>query len=737
MVRSSKLLSRAVLSAALAFPLSMGTMVHAQESSPPVSAVTGVSPVDPVLRKAADDFWHYSSVARYELAAAEVKKIVDAGADPLSVLKAFNAVAAERKLDLDRWVTRWQGIEALKEPATELAGILDKGRLALRADQSFIEDNIRRLIVNERAYTLAVGRLRQSGELAVPLMIAYLRSPERVEYHGAIRRALTDMGKSALSPLLAATEMKDDAVLTTIVTVLGDMGYEPAVPYLLRLSSSPDVGSSVRTAAAIALTKLGSSKVAPADAFLELGEKFYYDNSMITADLSQAPVAYVWSWSNDAGLTKKDVPPQIFNELMAMRSAEYALLLDQGKAAALSLWLAANYKREVELPEGSVDTTRAEGQPSAHYYGVAAGSRYLNDVLTRTLKDKNSAVALKATKSLQEIAGASNLFNDGGTPLSTAMGYPDRVVRFEAAYTVASALPNKSFASSDRVVPILAEMVGQTGKAGIVVVARTEEDVNKLIEDLKGQGYNVVGATSPEAAVNKSVAIPSVDAVVVVEDIGLAGVDSLLAIVNSSPRLGLAPKVIVTKTTQSPYETRAAVDTLVNTSQAADAAGMKADIEKARVRSGANPLDEAGATAGSLRALELLDRLAVAKLPSLPLTAAIPTLIAALDDARPEVVKKAAEVLAEAGGKEGQTAIFARATAAGTPDELKISLLNSLSQSAKNFGNQLTSDAVTALDVIVVNAENLDVRSAAAETRGALNLPPEEAKSLILKQSNR
>ena len=736
MVRSCKLLSRAVISAAVVFPLSMGVVVRGQDAAPAVSAVTGVSPVDPALRKAADDFWHYSTIARYELAGAEVKKLVDA--DPLSVLKAFSAVAAERKQDLDPWVARWKGIEGLKGPAGELAAVLDKGRLALRADQAFIEDNIRRLIVNERAYTLAVGRLRQSGELAVPLMLSYLRSPERAEFHGAIRRALTDMGKSALSPLLASTQMKDTAVLATVVTILGDMGYEPAVPYLLRLASNPETGSSVRTAAAAALAKLGSVSPAPADAYLALGEKFYYDNSMITAELSQAPVAYVWNWSEGAGLTKKDVPPAIFNELMAMRSAEYALSLDQGNAAALSLWLAANYKREVELPEGAADSTRADGQPSGHYYGVAAGSRYLNDVLVRALKDKNSPVALKAIMSLQEIAGSTNLFTAGATtPLSDAMGFPDRVVRFEAAYAIASALPAQSFASSDRVVPILAEMVGQTGTPGIVVVASTEAEVSKLIEALKGQGFNVVGATTPEVAVNKSTMIPSVDAVVVTEDVGLAAVDSLLAIVGSSPRLGLAPKVIVTKTSQSPFASRAAADNLVNLVQSDDGSSLKAAIETARARGGSNPLSVEAATAGSLRSLALLEKLSVAKIPALSLEAAKPTLIAALDDARPEVIMKAASVLALAGGKDGQTAIFTRAMAAGTPDDLKVSLLNSLSQSAKTFGNELTTDEIVALDVVVGTAENLAVRSAAAETRGALNLPPEEAKSLILKQSNR
>ena len=57
--------------------------------------------------------------------------------------------------------------------------------------------------------------------------------------------------------------------------------------------------------------------------------------------------------------------------------AEYSLKLGGSSGDALSLWLAANYKREVELPEGATDPTRPEGQPNAHYYGVSAGAKYI------------------------------------------------------------------------------------------------------------------------------------------------------------------------------------------------------------------------------------------------------------------------------------------------------------------------------------------------------------------------
>ena len=64
-------------------------------------------------------------------------------------------------------------------------------------------------------------------------------------------------------------------------------------------------------------------------------------------------------------LARDDVrqhPPAIFNDVMAMRSAKTAMQLQTGKDA-LSMWLVANYKREVQLADGK-DATM-DGQEKA------------------------------------------------------------------------------------------------------------------------------------------------------------------------------------------------------------------------------------------------------------------------------------------------------------------------------------------------------------------------------------
>ena len=61
----------------------------------------------------------------------------------------------------------------------------------------------------ERGYMLGMQQLRNSGELAVPAMVNILTSttPEDMQMHDVVERALIDLGRQALNPLLAATEM--------------------------------------------------------------------------------------------------------------------------------------------------------------------------------------------------------------------------------------------------------------------------------------------------------------------------------------------------------------------------------------------------------------------------------------------------------------------------------------------------------------------------------------------------
>jgi len=687
------------------------------------------------LTKSVEDFWHYGKIARYDLASAKADEIVGSGATPTAILEAFEKVSSDRGDSLDDWLIRWQGIEAIKEKAGALAKTLNGGRFERRANPEYILKQIDRLASGDRPYRLAMIQLRESGELAVPFLIDVLRDPAKVAQHGAVRRATVELGRMALNPLLAATESTDPETLQIVSSLLGDTGYDAATPYLQRLVETASVDT-VKQAATEAITKLGGANGSAGNLFYDLSEKLYYSKSALTAD-ARFPTANVWKYDSAAkGFTRTPVPPAIFNDIMAMRASEYAMALNTDKDA-LSLWLAANFKREADLPEGGADKTRAEGQPAAHFYGVTAGAQYLNAALARALNDGNSAVALKSVKSLQDIVGDANFKSNESTPLIAAMQYGDRRVRFEAAFTLAQALPQSAFSGQEMVVPLLAEAVSQTGQPSVLVVMPTQEAVNAVVEPLKAESYITSGATSAAGALSAAASVPAIDVVVISEDLAAPEIESLLGLIAQSPKVRGAGKLFVVKSQASQWENRKVSDKTISTTTAADAAGIKLAIQSAREASGALPLDPAMATEYATRAGELIKRLAISRGQVLDLAPARSTLLGALEDARPEIIKLAGEGLALLNNEDAQRGLLIKSTTEGVADDVKVSLFKSLATSAKFWGNKLETAQVEALDNVLKSATNADVKNASAEARGALNLPSDQARTLILEQSRK
>jgi hypothetical protein len=156
---------------------------------------------------------------------------------------------------------------------------------------------------------------------------------------------------------------------------------------------------------------------------------------------------------------------------------------------------------------------------------------------------------------------------------------------------------------------------------------------------------------------------------------------------------------------------------------------------KARERAGATAMDEATSTAYAQRAAQALERLAISRGQVLDVSTATPALIRALDDSRVEIAKSAAGVLSLINLKDIQATIAAKALDEKAPDDLKVAAFKAVARSAKFWGNQLSADTTDALQKVVETNANLQVKSAAAEAQGALNLPADRAKNLIINQS--
>ena len=354
------------------------------------------------------------------------------------------------------------------------------------------------------------------------------------------------------------------------------------------------------------------------------------------------------------------------------------------------------------------------------------------------MHDRNAAVSLRALKSLEEIAGQSNLYSQEPQPLVRAMNYPDRLVRFEAAIAAGSALPQKNFIGQEQVVPILAEAIAQTGKASALVLAGSQDSYNKLSEQLKAAGYSTGGSITPEATITASQSLPAVDVIVIDTTSGVdeASTERMLGLLIGNSRLSQLARVIIAPSVKgNRFAPQSISNPLISVTTANTGAALGPVLQHARERSGSLPIDEKSAQAYSLRSAELLGKLAISRGQVLNLLDAQPTLLAALEDPRLDIAKACAFTLGLLNSQETPSALLSKGADDKTPDDVKVASLKAGAMSTRFYGNRLEAGQVDTLRKLTESATNPDVKNAAGEFLGALNLPSEQSKSLIVAQS--
>jgi HEAT repeat protein len=181
------------------------------------------------------------------------------------------------------------------------------------------------------------------------------------------------------------------------------------------------------------------------------------------------------------------------------------------------------------------------------------------------------------------------------------------------------------------------------------------------------------------------------------------------------------------------------------------AAGPKQHFAESKLVTGnlaealAGPPGEATETAGwtqeladsyALRSAEVMLELAQTRNPVINLSAAQGTLINATRDRRPEIQILASQILARLDSPDAQRAIAAMALAETNTMDIRIYAFESLAISAKINANLLDDEKIDSIYSLVGSQEiDPELRGAAAAAFGALNLPSQKVKDLILDQA--
>jgi HEAT repeat protein len=710
--------------------------------APSVAPAASAQPAEPSdeLLTAVEAFYHAAAVANYTAAAALGQGVLDLNAEPREVLAAFRAVHERRgpraRFSLDQRLLQWQNQSELEGVIGPVVEVINEGRRARATDPDFIQRQANELDSGRFAYQAAVNNLRSSGEFAVPTLLDILNDPDERARHGNVRRALVDLGLSAVNPLLAATRSSNEQLQAQVAIILGRIGYPAAIPYLLELQAS-NPGEQVQQATSRALSDLGvSGGTTAAQAYLNEAERFWRNASPIKPD-SRFEMANLWDYESGR-LVGTQVPAEVFDEAMAMRSAAKALELadDTGlRDEALALWLASNYRQELELESSGM----ASGDgPGATYFGTQAGVSSLQSVIDRATQERelpvdnrydSAGVILKAVESMQSIIGQSTL--DGGeTPLTRAMNFPDRRVRIEAAMALAQALPTQAVSGGEQVVPLLADALSQTGEPTVLVVMPDRDRLNATVEALEAAGFRAMGRVNNNEAFDQAAVLPGVDVVVFDTRLGDAATRFFLTNAAGNPKLNGSAKLLLTEAQGGRFD-EFMTEPTVMTSAVTEPEQVVEAVAGAREEVGGLPLDEMGATELATRAGTLLEQIGLGS-SVFSLQSAETQLLAALEDQRPEVQKLAADVVALLEGQRAQRALLGKGLDDDAGTDARVASLQALATSAKRNGALLSEADRDRLLDLVETAESIDVRTAAAEAVGAMSLPVEQVKALIV-----
>lgn len=644
--------------------------------------------------------------------------------------------------------------------AASVMRLIDESFRRQRMNPQRILANIELLNGSPMERKVALDRLIDSGEYAVPWMLETIENADKKELHPFVIRALPLLGNRAVNPLIVGLRHEDANIRAVAATVLGKIGYPRALPWLQKHASDLEENIAVRNAAAEAIHLIvvndPASREMSADAlFADLAEQYYADADSLRPD-PREDRANVW-FMRQGVLMPIEVPRDIYRFVMCMRCSEASLELAPSRTEMAALWLAANLKREAAIGldvesadpvENGLDLTRPGNFPRSLYFARALGARVGQFTLHRAVNDLDREVALGVIAGLQDNAGPAALVEPAdprGLSLAAALDFPDLYVRIRAALALGRALPPMMFRGAEDVVPVLASALNLKGDRFYLVVEPDDGSRRVLVDGLSSAGAGVIAAKHLTQALDDAHReLMHLDGIFLSSDMDTPSVHDAIRQLNQDTRFSLAPVVVLIKRGDALMaEQVRAMDARVgfvldsSETDTMDAAIVghlleeTADIADAYQHEPFTPERGLELALASARTLRLIAESNATPFDTRP---AQQDLIRALTYNAEELQIAAAAALALIDSPEAQQAIATFALDPGQTESLRIAMFGSLAESARRFGSELRDDQVKELTAQGMNDPNLTLRTAASKALGAMNFPTEVSADVILAQ---
>ncbi len=678
------------------------------------------------------DFIHFVKIARFDVAADLGNQLIDMGMDVESFVDLVEQSREQQRFE--EAIAAGMRVPVLEPIAAQLDSAFRDGKLARARNPEEIARNIALLTEGLRAKSLARERLIVAGEYAMPqLLDAYLQQKD-LALKAQVQRLLVDMGRHAIVPLVTALPGLDATRQEAIAEVLGLIPYRTSLPVLIDTYQSTN-NDAVRQACGRAISRLGGNPGSDvADMYALLADSYYAQPAELTS-FPDEDYQLIWDFNPGLGLVMVPIQTPVFHEAMTMRMAQRSLSIDPQDRETLALWVASNYSRELDTPEGYENPVYSSDRRDAEYYGIAVGPEIDQLVLRRGLDTRDTPLVRHAIDALAQTAGPRSLWGqpiDGRFPLLESLNYQNRRVQFEAALALGNAQPAESFNGAERVIPLLASAVKDAASLhAVVLTGRDRESYDQYRASLEQLGFTVLppaenGIADLEAAIAE---IPTIDLVVT-----SMGYDDSLLIIESAradnklavtPVLALmGPDDVISMSRQYNRDQSVSVRRAAISNSAFDES-VSTLLE---VASG-GPISSDEADEYAYRATEALRNLAISNNQVLNVSDAASILINVLDQVDGLTLLDIAEIVSYMPQQKAQIAIMNKAL--DQSGDMQLELLTMVADSGKRFGNQLDARQSRRL-IQLAQDSNEDLATTAVATMGALEISNTSLVPLIL-----
>jgi len=445
----------------------------------------------------------------------------------------------------------------------------------------------------------AVLQLGDIGQFAVPLLAEHLGNELDPDVRTYARLAITRLGNRAVLPTIELLGHENRLVRENAALILGDI--EPSdsrgIAPLKAIFENAKELKTVKDSAGVALEKITGRKpeqlLTAAEYYYRKAERYLLETAGVPAEAEMAD-GVTWHLKGSKQLVYVQVPYYAWNEIMAEQGCYDCFRVNPAFDSAISLFacvMAAQYAEVNELKDLAQE--RPGGQPlsqeeidevnartarlkDAPLLVRSVGPEYLYKALDKALEDKQDRLAVVVIDAIRDVdprgeylpaslstadtgkkkaeAAKEPAKGSVGESLIKALSYTGpggensgREVRYHGAIAIAHMNPDKAFPGSELVVSLLANAVGETGPAQIVLVEEDSGNRNALRARLAGLGYGVTLAADGRDGLGRATTFPPKD-IIVVSDSLKSNWDAKLFIeqLKGDPRSRYIPIIMLT-----------------------------------------------------------------------------------------------------------------------------------------------------------------------------------------------